>query len=235
MTYGEADARYGIEVIDLRTACASQSIPSILRSVVRGEVPTTVWWLGNVPSSAPDELTDLARQIVFDSSTWADFSQEAAATLRTAERARTADLVDLSWHRLQPLLSAICRAVSDHPTARVKDVQSVEIAHDSAHRGCAQLLAGWARHRLAAGGAQVTIVDEHDAGTQSGAFVSVIVRTDEWSSTVALFEDCVEWEIAGGQRISRRIVHEHEADAIVDELCTLARDESFTQALRHAV
>jgi len=218
----------------LRTACANQSIPSILRSVVRGEVPTTVWWLGNLPSSAPAELTDLARQIVFDSGTWADFSQEAAATLRTVERAPTADLVDLSWRRLQPLLSAICRAVSEHRTARVRDVRSVEIRHAPPHRGCARLLAGWARHRLGAD-AQITVVDGHDAQTESAAFIRVVMRTDDWSSMAALFDDCVEWQTAGSQRTSRRIVHEHEADAIVEELRTLARDESFTQALQHAV
>src|SRR5262249_28687710 len=44
VTFGPPAARYGVERIVVRSACPDGSLLSILRRLVRGDLPTSVWW-----------------------------------------------------------------------------------------------------------------------------------------------------------------------------------------------
>ena len=50
--FGPDQARYGVEQIAVQSDCAEDSLPSIVRRLLRGDVPTSVWWtedLSRVP------------------------------------------------------------------------------------------------------------------------------------------------------------------------------------------
>src|SRR5437773_280259 len=51
--FGPGSARYGIEQIAVRSACAEARLPSIVRQLVRGDVPTSVWWIDDLSQAPP--------------------------------------------------------------------------------------------------------------------------------------------------------------------------------------
>src|SRR5207244_6741898 len=53
VTYGPPHARYGVEEIVVQSACAEQSLPSIIRRLLRGDVPTSVWWTDDLSRTPP--------------------------------------------------------------------------------------------------------------------------------------------------------------------------------------
>lgn len=73
VTFGTPPLRYGVELMAIHAACAESSIPSIVRRLVRGDVPTTIWWTGDLSErSAPHAMTTIGRQFVCDSGSWRD-------------------------------------------------------------------------------------------------------------------------------------------------------------------
>ena len=80
VTFGPPEARYGVEQIVVRAACAEASLPSIVRRFIRGDLPTTVWWtedLSQVPPLAA--LVTMGRQLLYDSRLWRDVARGVRA------------------------------------------------------------------------------------------------------------------------------------------------------------
>src|SRR6266850_913119 len=101
VTFGPPQARYGVEQIVVRSACAEQSLPSIVRRLVRGDVPTSVWWTDDLSDRPPlDGIVAMARQFVYDSRRWRDVRR---GVLALATLHRRLDLADVNWRRLTPL------------------------------------------------------------------------------------------------------------------------------------
>src|SRR5579872_6758709 len=68
LTFGTAAMRFGVEQIAVRSACAEVSLPSIVRRLTRGGVPTSVWWTDDLSRTRPIEaLVAMGRQLVYDS------------------------------------------------------------------------------------------------------------------------------------------------------------------------
>ena len=73
LTFGPSEHRYGIEIISVAVACLDESLPSILRAVTRGDVPTTLWLTGDLSAATPAmPLVEISRQMVYDSGDWKD-------------------------------------------------------------------------------------------------------------------------------------------------------------------
>src|SRR5687767_1382175 len=56
MTFGAGQPRYGVEMIAVRLECAGASLPSVVRALTRGDMPTTIWWKGDL-SASPAAIT----------------------------------------------------------------------------------------------------------------------------------------------------------------------------------
>src|SRR5436309_2995348 len=111
VTYGPPHARYGVEQIVVQSACAERSLPSIVRRLLRGDVPTSVWWADDLSQAPPLEaIVAMARQLVYDSRAWRDVRQGVLAVARFLGRDRRLDLADINWQRLTPLRHAFIHA-----------------------------------------------------------------------------------------------------------------------------
>src|SRR5262252_8105347 len=107
VTFGPPASRYGVEQIVVRSACPEAPLLSILRRLVRGDVPTTVWWTEDLSDGPPfDPLLTVGRQLVYDSRQWKDVRPGLAALLPLVDNHRV-DLADLNWRRLAPLRRAL--------------------------------------------------------------------------------------------------------------------------------
>lgn len=141
-------------VIGARKA-ARRRLPSAVRPLVLGDLPTALWWApGEPPGLAGDlfrELADMATQVVFDSLGWPDPARGLVATARWASGAdAAAGISDLAWARLAPWRSLIGQALDPAvaPGALVS-LHEVEIEHAPEAASQAWLLAGWLASRLA--------------------------------------------------------------------------------------
>ena len=65
LTFGPAQSRYGVEQIAVRPLCGEASLPSIVRRLALGGLPTSVWWTDDFSDDRPlDALATMGRQLV---------------------------------------------------------------------------------------------------------------------------------------------------------------------------
>jgi hypothetical protein len=135
--------RYGVERIAVRTACADTSLPSVVRRLVRGDLPTTLWWLGDAARwPLPHPLLNEARQLLFDSHDWSDVPGAARSIADAAAQAGRLDLSDLNWRRTAPLRRAILGVLSTGAAAfRENITASVTVSRHETAAGW--LLGAW--------------------------------------------------------------------------------------------
>src|SRR2546423_374179 len=68
LAFGPPDARYGVERIVIRSACSDAALPSIVRRLMLGDVPTSVWWTDDLSGTRPlGPLVTMGRQLLYDS------------------------------------------------------------------------------------------------------------------------------------------------------------------------
>jgi len=140
-------------VISARDA-ARRRLPSAVRPLVLGDLPTALWWAGGEPPVlAGDlfrELADMATQVVFDSVGWPDPARGLVATATWAAGAdASAGISDLAWTRLAPWRSLIGQALdpSVAPGA-LATLHEVVLGHGPDATSQAWLLAAWLASRL---------------------------------------------------------------------------------------
>jgi glucose-6-phosphate dehydrogenase assembly protein OpcA len=137
VTAASGGSRYGVEMIGVRAACTEASLPSIVRALTRGEVPTTIWWIDDLSRArrATAVLT-AGEQLLYDSRSWQRAPEGFSLLAELLDDARCPILADVNWRRLAPLRQSLARS---HPSSfRVRP----------ASRGAtAWLLAGWLRTR----------------------------------------------------------------------------------------
>jgi hypothetical protein len=139
--------RYGVERIAVRTACADSSLPSVVRRLVRGDLPTTLWWLGDAARwPPPPPLVNEARQLLFDSRHWSDVPAGARSVADAVSKARHLDLSDVNWRRTAPLRRAVLDALASSRAAFGRGVRA------SVTASTRELAAGWLVSAWLAGG-----------------------------------------------------------------------------------
>ena len=216
ITFGPPHARYGVEQIVVRSACAEQSLPSIVRRLVRGDVPTSVWWTDDLSDRPPlDGIVAMARQFVYDSRRWRDVRR---GVLALATLHRRLDLADVNWRRLTPLRHALIHACRAADVDHLRQA-NVEIVHRAAEGALAWLVVGWLSARLGWGGGASPRVAESRDGDE---VISISVGTD---LTAALNEHRVLVTRRGGAApFTVSVPQEGEADAVAAELRNLGHD-----------
>ncbi len=111
--FGPPEMRIGVEQIAVRSSCAEDSLPSVVRHLLLGDIPTTVWWAEDVSQIAPlDAIVTMGRQLVYDSRQWRDIRRGIQPLARLLSRPHAPDLADLNWRRLTSMRQALVQALA---------------------------------------------------------------------------------------------------------------------------
>ena len=229
---GPPTARFGVEQIAVRSACAEASLPSIVRRLALGDIPTSVWWTEDVSRSTPLEaLVTLGRQLVYDSRHWNDVRRGVLALAPVIGHRHAPDLADLNWRRLTPMRQALTQALA--PPLGPIDARAVRlrVRHRPGDGALAWLLIGWFTSRLDWSDADLpATVEEH---AEEDAVLSVSIGAPEATHITATMNGHhVRVEYEGGLApFAIATLHETDADAVAAELRNLTYDTALRDAL----
>jgi hypothetical protein len=227
--FGPPHARYGVERIVVRVACAEASLPSIVRRLVRGDLPTTVWWTDDLSRIPPlPALVTMGRQLVYDSRGWRDVRAGVRALGQFHVNPRV-DLADLNWRRLAPLLHALKHAPAGRPDDMVPADAHVRIAHRPDEAALAWLLAGSviATREVAAAGTVPEVVES----STPDAKLTVTFRRESKETTAVLSDHGVVIQGHAAPPLVAAAPREKDADAVAAELCQLSQDRALHDAI----
>jgi len=226
-TFDEGDARRGLELIAVRAACADRSIPSIVRRLTAGDVPTTVWWACDLSDAVPpDTVTTLGRRLVYDSALWRDVKGGVAAAAALVERSPATSFADLNWRRTAALREGLARAFRTlKPTTSIH-VSSARVVHASGQAAAGWLIAGWLTARLKGAMGTPIVVEEHDAPLP----LWVSLSGEGWGLTASMTSHQVEVK-DGFPAFTLPVPQETEADSLASELVNAAQNQGLRDAL----
>jgi hypothetical protein len=227
--FGPEHARYGVEQIVARAACAEGALPSIVRRFIRGDLPTTVWWTEDLSQVPPlGALVTMGRQLLYDSRQWSDVAGGVRA-IGPLVGDRYADLADLNWRRLTPVRRALAHARHAGGLAILSHDATVHVAHRPGDGALAWLLAG----TLMAGQTDPALPPPQvDDSAPEDAVLLMTIRRGSSETTVTLTAQSVVVDEGSGMPLVTTVPVEHEADAIAAELRMLSQDADLGAAIR---
>jgi glucose-6-phosphate dehydrogenase assembly protein OpcA len=230
LAFGPPHARYGIEQIAIRSACSEASLPSIVRRLTLGDLPTSLWWTEDLSRASPlGALVAISRQIVYDSRQWRNVGQGILALAPLLKRPQAPDLADLNWRRLAPMRQAILHAVDSLSRAAGMPLSNVRVRHRPGDAALATLLVGWLSARLGwTSESRAPIVVEESLHADEVLSMS----WDDVGMTTAMNRERVIVQFRDGTApFVVAVRHESEADAVAAELRSLARDICLHESL----
>lgn len=140
-------------IIEARGAVV-RGLPSAVRGLLVGDLPTALWWAtSEAPSQGGQlfaELADLADQVIYDSLGWPNALHHPLATARWAvgDRARQA-VSDLAWRRLKLWRRLMAQALDPAVAPGIlQGVREIEVEHGHHAMTQAWLLTAWLALRL---------------------------------------------------------------------------------------
>ncbi len=230
--FGGEAARYGIEQIAVRSACAEACLPSIVSQLVRGDVPTSVWWMEDVSQAPPIEpIVRMGRQFVYDSRGWRDARRAFPAVASLLRSGFRLDLSDLNWRRLTALRQALLSACTP---AQFEDLARgrVRIVHCPGEASLAWLTVGWLASRLHW---QPEITPAVEEGPPDDAVLAVQIGGKPADLSATLDGHDVIVKSAGSMApMTIPIRRETRAEAVAGELRNLSHDICLHEAIRAA-
>jgi len=128
---------------------AARRLPSIVRSLLIGDLPTALWWEAHVPPPAGGdvfaELMAMSTQVIYESQGWLD---PVRAMIATADWARSEQapevLADLEWRRLKTWRRLISQAMDPSVLPGALDnITEVRLEHGPHALAKSWMLAGW--------------------------------------------------------------------------------------------
>jgi len=136
------------------TAEASARLPSVARSQLIGDLPTTLWWASRRPAPEAGEvffqLAELADQIIYDNMGWINPSKGVATMTRWVAAQQDEQIVySLAWRRFAIWRKLISQVLDPlvAPNA-LESLSVIEIEHGPHALGMSWLLVGWLASRL---------------------------------------------------------------------------------------
>jgi len=234
LTIGTGAERYGVELVAVHATCADHSIPSVVRALVIGDLPTAVWWASDLSrlratGTTPAAIMRVARQFVFDSSGWADMTagaQVMAALLSAVDRI---DVADLNWRRLAALRYGIVHALQAERAVTKLSPDGIVVRARQGHESQAKLITAWLQTQLEHPGVPADAAAEGDA---AGDLV-VELSGPSWRVTASLDGARVEVTTASGlPPLVIAVPQETQEQALASELRELAHDDVLREVLR---
>lgn len=178
----------GEQVRIVADAHSKRRLPSVTRSQLVGDLPTTLWWASRQPPPFAGKsffkLADLSDQIIYDSVGWTNPSRGMQAMTRWVAAERNEYIIyNLAWRRLKPwrkLLSQVLDPVAQ-PGA-LERVSRVVIEHGPHALAIASLLLGWLASRLGWEPTDGTVLPGKETlwnFSYSGHLIKVIVKRND--------------------------------------------------------
>jgi glucose-6-phosphate dehydrogenase assembly protein OpcA len=229
VAFGPPGAQYAVEQIAVQSACGEHSLASIVRRLVRGDVPTSLWWTEDLSHAAPIEgILAMARQFVYDSRRWRDVRGGIVALARLRATAPHMDLADTNWRRLTPMRHALLHASTTDPLESLRRGE-VRIAHRPGDAALAWLTLGWLSARLGWTRDTAARVDE---SARSDDVLSMTVGSGSSELTAAMNgERVLVTPRAGIAPFAVGVPQESEAEAVAAELRNLSHDVGLHDAI----
>jgi len=227
-TYGAPQARYAVEQVSIRSSCDATSLPSIVRRLIRGDVPTTVWYPGDISQQPPiPAIVAEGRQLVYDSRRWRDIGAGTRAVVQAIETAGI-DVADLNWRRLAAVRQALRHACEELPVDDLRRAH-VRIDHAPGDAAIAWLLRGWLASRLAWSDEDLPAVT---SAARHGARLLLTIGEAPRQTTVELSDAAVRVDQRGLPPYTLAVPQESIADAVAAELRSLTPDAALRETLR---
>ena len=226
--YGPPQARYVVEQVSVRSSCEASSLPSIVRRLIRGDLPTTVWCPGDLSQQPPiPAIVAEGRQLLYDSRRWRDVGAGVRAVVEAIETSAI-DVADLNWRGLTAVRQALRHAGDELSLDDLRRAR-VRISHAPADAAIAWLLRGWLAARLG-------WRDDHQLAlapdAPRDARLVLTIGEAPRETTVALSDDAVRVAQHGWPPYTLVVPHESIAEAVAAELRTLASDAALRETLR---
>jgi hypothetical protein len=227
-TYGPPQARYAVEQINVRSSCDAASLPSIVRRLIRGDLPTSIWCPDDLSHRPPlRALVAEARQLVYDSARWSDVHAGFRAVAQ-AIGDRPVDLADLAWRRLTPVRTALRHAGNELSRDDLHAAR-IHIVHAPKDGALAWLLQEWLASRFAW---PDNIEPRIAAANDPAAPLVLTIGVAPSASTVELNAGRVVVHQHGWPPYTVSVPHETVDVAVAAELRTLIGDRALRETLQ---
>lgn len=138
----------------IATALAADRLPSVARSYLIGDLPTTLWWASRQPPpEAGDlffQLAELANQIIYDNLGWVNPFKGVAAMTRWVAAQQDRQIVhNLAWRRVATWRKLLSEILNPQVTPdALSGVHLIEISHGPHALAMVWILVGWLASRL---------------------------------------------------------------------------------------
>jgi glucose-6-phosphate dehydrogenase assembly protein OpcA len=236
IAFGPSDHRYGVEVISVAVACLDESLPSILRAVTRGDVPTTLWLTGDLSAASPAmPLVEMSRQMVYDSRRWKDLAHGFQSLAHLLDASHPPALVDLAWRRLAPVRRAVATALEPLPFEQRPRPEDVTVAAAPEREGDAWLMWGWLQVKLEwpqSVRRAITLAEGDGFGVRfQGRAWSAEVTQASTSRDAGMMSAIVARDTAG-RTVTVSPSQETVVEALSDELTSLSHDLTIERVVR---
>lgn len=235
LTFGASEHRYGVEIISVAVACLDESLPSILRAVTRGDVPTTLWLTGDLSATTPAmPLVEISRQMVYDSSRWRNLSHGFQSVATLLEASHPPALVNLAWRRLAPIRRAVATALEPLPFDWRPRPEQVTVAISPEREAEAWLVWGWLQVEL-----EWTRPVKRNIAITGGDGFAVHFQSDTWSAAVTQTGAAIDGRVSAfvardtaGRTVTVSPSQETVVEALSDELTSLSHDLTLERVVR---
>ena len=239
LTFGPPNARYGVEQIVIKSACREAGLPSIVRRLILGDLPTSVWWTEDLSGTRPlAPLVAMGRQLLYDSRRWDDVRAAVIALAPLLTDRFGPDLADVNWRRLLPVRQALAHAIGSSEASQRRRLTSVHIGHRRGEAALAWLLAGWLQSAGSTGpGLHQTdvgrvLLDPPTVDEDSNLGDDVLAAAFDGGLHVRLGSRQVSVDDPlGPAPFAVAVPSETEAEALAAELCVLTHDVALHNAL----
>jgi hypothetical protein len=220
LTFGPSNARYGVELIVIRSACGERALPSIVRAFMLGDVPTSVWWTEDFSGTRPlVPLVTMGRQLLYDSRRWRDIRTAVLALGPLVADRFGPDLADVNWRRLTAPRQALVHAIGSSQSSTRK-LTPIHIRHQRDEAALAWLFAGWLQ--------DPTITVEEDSRLDED--ILTVSFAGELTLRLGAHRVTVG-DALGPAPFTIAVPRESEAEAVAAELRVLTHDAPFHDAL----
>jgi glucose-6-phosphate dehydrogenase assembly protein OpcA len=231
LTFVSSRERYSVEHIVIRSSCAEQSLPSIVRRLTLGDLPTSIWWTEDLSQRPPlDTLVSIGRQFVYDSRRWRDVRAGLATIHRILAGEHAPDVVDLNWRRLRPIRQAIIHSVQlGIPIATTE----FRVLHRPGDEALGWLLVGWLLSSLEHAGdpPRFTVKEWRNHDVLSARIEGLSGRT---ITAVMNHHHVTVTDTAAPSSFVLPLPRETDAEGLATELGTLGHDVALIETIRAA-
>lgn len=144
----------GERIDAISTSTAAGRLPSVARSQLIGDLPTTLWWASRQPPPAAGDvffqLAELANQIIYDNVGWLNPAQGVAAMTRWVAAQQNTQIVhNLAWRRFAGWRKLISQVLDPQAApGALETLHTIEITHGPHALAMTWLMSGWLAGQL---------------------------------------------------------------------------------------